>query len=488
LSLSLYPYQETGAKFLVTAGSALMADEMGVGKTVQSIEALRRTGATPALVVTRASVKATWARELERWAPELRVAVAPSGTVRALKVIEANDYDVLVVSWDAIRSLSKLAKFGSIKIATCSECDPNSTGKPASCEREHRALNMIEWKTVIADEAHRAKDPHAKQTRALWALGDQATRRYALTGTPIANSPVDLWSVMRFVSPDEYPAKTAWIDRYGLKVPNYFSGFDDVVGFRPDRREELDKFFLPRFIRRLKAQVQPDLPPKVYERRDVELKGKQKTAYNAMRKEMLAEVESGMLFAENALVQVGRLRQLAVAYGEMDGDDFRLSEPSSTLDELDNILEDLGDRQVVVFADSRQLLDLAEARFQKHGFTEYGALTGAYNEEQRNAALEQFREGQLGIMLVQASVGGEGVDGLQVADVAVFLERPWSAVLNAQCEDRLHRIGQNGSSVLYIDVVATDTIQERVFEVLREKAAKLEDLVQDEDRMRRWLK
>jgi SNF2 family DNA or RNA helicase len=249
----------------------------------------------------------------------------------------------------------------------------------------------------------------------------------------------------------------------------------------------LDRFLLPRLIRRLKAQVLPHLPPKVYERRDVELKGKQLTAYRAMQKEMLAAVEDGTLFAENPLVQVGRLRQLAVAYGEMQGDDFRMTEPSSTLDAFEDVMDDLGpSRQVVAFAESRQLLDLAEARLAKNGVT-YGALTGAYDEAQRAAFVDSFRSGDLRVMLVQASVGGEGVDGLQVADVGVFLERPWSAVLNAQCEDRLHRVGQEGESVLYVDLVVQDTVHERVFEVLGEKARKLEDLVRDEETMRRWL-
>lgn len=485
--LTLYPYQDVGVRFLQTAVSALMADEMGVGKSVQTIEMLRRTGALPALIVARSSVKATWEREFKKWAPELRVVVAPSGTAKATTAILKGEFDVLVVSWDAIRSLSRLARFGSVRVATCVNCDPTSTGKPTSCEREPRVLNDVEWKTVVADEAHRGKDPHAKQTRALWALGDAAERRIALTGTPIANSPEDLWSVMRFVSPQEYPAKTTWLDRYGLKVPNYFSGFDDVVGFRPDRREEFDTYFLPRFIRRLTAQVQPDLPASVYERRDVEMKGKQAAAYKAMKKEMLAEVDGGMLFAENALVQVGRLRQLAVSHGEMQGDDFVLTEPSAHLDEMENILDDLGpDRQVVVFADSRQLLDLAEERLKKSGI-EYGAITGRYNEDQRALFVDQFGQGKSRVMLVQESVGGEGIDGLQVADVGVFLERPWSSVLNKQCEGRLRRIGQEGDSILFIDVVATDTIQERVFEVLEQKAAKLEDLVKDEETMRRWL-
>lgn len=497
----LYPFQRAGVQFLHVAESALLADEMGTGKTIQTIAALEADRLYPALVVCPNTVKLNWEREFAKWAPARRVTVAESGTKAAEE--SATDVangiaDVLIINWEAIKNLSRLAPFGSIRLETCSNCDPNSRKRPAQCQREDKILNLVRWSAVVADEAHRAKDPKSLQTRALWAIGDKADHRFALTGTPIANSPEDLWSVMRFVAPNEYPSKWTWIERYAQTTPNIFSGGVEVIGLRDDRRAELDSFFLPRFRRMTKAQVLPDLPPKTYVRRDVALSGKQKKAYEQLEKEMLAQVDGGTLVAENALVAMLRLRQLASAYGEvvstvawegMNLDDqerlsevldtqVRLSEPSSKLDALEEVLDELGERQAVIFAESRQLIELTAARLDLRSDT-YGKIAGGVSPEDRENYLTQFRNGELQFMLVVVSAGGEGVDGLQVADVAIFLQRPWSAVMNRQAEDRLHRIGQNGQNVLYVDLVATDTVEERVFEALREKEKRLQNVVRD---------
>ncbi len=502
MTLELYPYQRAGVKFLRVAESALLADEMGTGKTVQTIATLEAEDLYPALIVCPNSVKAGWAREFSKWAPGRRVEVTSGGTPQAEAAAEevlAGASDVLVINWEAIKNLSKLVSFGSIRLESCSNCDPTSKRRPSLCQRENKVLNMIRWQAVVADEVHKAKDPTSAQTRALWAIGDKANRRFALTGTPIEQSPVELWSVMRFVSPEEYPSKWPWINRYAVTTPNIFSGGVDVVGLRPDRREEFDKFFLPRFLRRTKAQVLPDLPPKVYERRDVVLSSKQRKAYNQVRDEMLAQVAGGVLVADNSLTASLRLRQLASAYGEVVTsqnwkgvtiDDpathdlvdtqVRLTEPSTKLDVLEEVLDELGDRQSVIFADSRQLLVLASDRLEAlkvpHSF-----IAGGQSTEERQENIDAFRDGKTRVALVVTSAGGEGVDGLQVADVAIFLQRPWSSILNKQAEDRLHRIGQEGQSVTYIDLVAVDTIEEEMFEVLRRKEEKFQDIVRDEE-------
>lgn len=525
--LELYSYQEVGVRFLNIAGSALMADDMGTGKTVQGIRAIEDSDSYPALIVCPNTVKSVWAREFGRWTPHRKISVADNGSVAAQKAAQKvadGEAEVLIINWDALRNMSRLAGFGSNRLRGCVNCDPilakqaelwDNTpkddrerirpGNPNRCERCDKTLNQIPWKIVVADEAHRAKSPDAKQTRALWAVGDKAGRRVALTGTPISNSPEDLWSVMRFVSPDEWPVKWTWIDRYAVVVPNHFSNSMDVVGLREDRREELDKYFLPRFIRRTKAQVLPNLPPKTYERREVQLSAKQKKAYDALKKDMLAAVDGGHLVTTSVLTQALRLRQLASAYGELvsdveelsfddiDRSDFDkldaaliLSEPSSKLDALEEVLEELGDQQVVVFADSRQLIDLAHARLaDKYSCA---MLTGPIATKERATAVENFRQGYARIMLATTGAGGEGVDGMQAAHVAVFLQRPWSQVMNRQAEDRLHRIGQEAENVLYIDLVAVDTVEERVFESLIEKGERLEDLVRDKEALLRWLR
>lgn len=504
----LYPYQEAGVRFLRIAGAALLGDEMGTGKTVQTIRTLEADDLYPALIVAPNTVKSVWRREFAKWAPERVVRVAANGTASAVKDAQAvadGEADVLVVNWEATKNLSRLAGFGSIHLQGCVNCDPNSTKRPSQCERENKILNGIEWKVVVADEAHRAKSPQAKQTRALWALGDSVGRRYALTGTPLANSPEDLWAVMHFVAPDEYPAKWAWLERYAQLQYNPFSVKPDVVGLREDRREELDKFLMPRFLRRTKAMVLPDLPPKTYERRDVFLTGKQKKAYDSLRDVLIAEVEGGTMTVTSILTQALRLRQLAAAYGElmvdpkdmtqeMTFDDIgtefdaleghvKLSEPSSKLDVLEDVLDELGDKPVVVFADSRQLIDLAFARLVEK--MTVAKITGPVATKEREVAVENFQNGDVRVMLATVGAGGEGIT-LTAADTAIFLQRPWSQVLNKQAEDRLHRIGQESENVTYIDLVTVDTVEDRVFEALMEKGERLEELVRDREALLRW--
>lgn len=482
----LYQYQRVGTQFLRIAGSALLADEMGTGKTIQTIMALEADDAYPALVVCPNSVKAVWEREYARWAPGRTIAVAGNGTATAKKAVEqvANGLaDVLVVNWESLRSLSRLAPYGSIRLQGCKNCEPGSTRRPDLCQKEDKVLNLIRWGAVVADEAHRGKSPRADQTRALWAIGDRADRRIALTGTPIANSAADLWSVMRFVAPSEYPSKGAWIDRYALTEANFFSGGMDVLGLNPATRPELDRYFRPRFLRRTKAEVLPDLPPKVYQRRDVFLSGKQKKAYDQLSAGMIAEIEGGVILADNALTASLRLRQLASAYGTVKstvGPDWdkqvKLEEPSSKLDELEAVLAELGDRQVVVFAESSQLINLAYDRLLSAGMPGVATITGSTPQGTRDRNIEEFQAGDVRVLMLTVAAGGEGIT-LTAADTCIFLQRPWSAVLNAQAEDRLHRVGQEGQSVTYIDLVTAGTIEERVFEALAEKTRRLEDVV-----------
>lgn len=501
----LYPYQRAGVAFLQAADSALLADDMGTGKTAQAVHA----AVYPLLVACPNSVKSVWEAEFAKWAPEVRVVVAGSGTVAAHKAAQAiidGEADVLVVNWEALKNLSRLAEYGSIRLQSCSQCDPTSSRRPAQCEREPKILNTIEWAMVIADEAHRAKDPRSKQTRALWAVGDKAKRRIALTGTPVANTPDDIWPIMRFVAPKEYPARTRWIERYALTVPNPYSMGVDVIGLKPETRAEFDKFFLPRFIRRTKEQVLPDLPPKTYERRDVFLSGKQKKAYDAMRDGMIAALDEGTLAETNKMTAALRLRQLASAYGEMVvdpreavqaltfddvGRDFDrvdahmiLTEPSSKLDVLEEVLQELSGKQAVIFAESRQLIEMAFRRLNEKYVC--GMLAGPVNTSERAVAVQNFQAGNSQLILVTVGAGGEGIT-LTAADTAIFLQRPWSRVLNDQAEDRLHRIGQEAQNVLYIDLVAANTIEEKVFDALADKEANLQELVRDEDALRRWL-
>lgn len=496
--LELFPFQQVGASFMARAGQALNADEMGLGKTVQTITALKLLQAHgneifPVLIVAPNTIKRVWAREFEKWWPEMvnQIAIVSGGTVAgkmAVRKVLEGDAKILIMNYEMLPKLSRLEQYGSIALLGCSSCDPNSLRPPRDCHREPKILNEIPWHTVIADEAHRLISPKALWTRALWATSKKARYRFALTGTPIANHPGNLWGVMHFVSPDEYPRRSTWVNRYCLTVPNPYSGYVDIVGLKSETRSELDEYLLPRFLRRPKQAVLPDLPMKTYLQREVILMGKQKKAYDQFRRELVAAVNDGTIFTTNPLTETLRLRQLACSYAEALNDGqggMLMQEPSSKIDELMNILEDLGGRQAVVFAEYSQLVKLAGARLEKANIP-FVYVMGGIKDTQIDRNVQMFQNGERRVLLATLGSGSEGLT-LTAADTAIFLQRSWQEIANRQAEDRIHRIGQEAENVTIIDIIARDTVDEHMTKVLLGKRESMEIVCKDKETLLRWL-
>lgn len=472
----LYDYQRVGVHFMAAAGSALCGDEMGCGKCIETIGTLEILDAYPALIICPNSMKDTWANdEFAKWAPHRKTVIIGGSAVKRRKAIEqlANgEAEVGIINWESLRIHSRLSGYGSIRLE--------------DKDKEEKELNAVPFKAVVADEAHRAKDPKSKQTRALWWLGKQAPHRFALTGTPIANAPDDLWAVMHFIAPTEWPSKAQYIDRYALQSWNNF-GFMDAVGIRPEMKPELYSILDPRFIRRTKAQVLPDLPPKVYSKRYTEMPAKQKKAYEAIRKEMLAELDGGILTATNPLTKLTRLMQFASAYGELDPEgNLKLTDPSCKVDALMEIVEELGDHQAIFFAESRQLVEIAAARMLKAG-KNVGQITGAVDNQTRADNKNAFQAGQMQFLGITLGAGGEGLT-LTNASHVIFLQRSFSLVKNKQAEDRAHRPGQEHDSVQIIDLVTPMTVDEMPLAALTDKSEKAEEVCRDTERLAQWLK
>lgn len=487
----LYPFQRAGVLFLATAGQALCADDMGLGKTVQGIRTLEQIGddAYPALVICPNSKKFDWMAEYKGtelvggfnfFAPDRRVIVINGGAAARRKQIEAvknGEYDVGIINWEGIRLHTRLAGYGSIRLE--------------EGDKLPKELNEVGWKTIIADEAHKAKDPKSKQTRALWWLGDHATYRFGFTGTPVANSPEDMWALMRFVSPTEWPTKTKMIERYALQSWSMF-GFMEICGLKSETKDELFKILDPRFIRRTKAAVLPQLPPKIPVTRTVELGAKQRKAYEQIRKEMLAELEGGILLATNPLTKMTRLLQFASASGVIQDGNLVLTDPSCKVDALEEIVQELGEEQAIVFAESRQLIELAYKRLVRakpHGLgLSVGMVTGTISPTERSEAIAAFTGGKHRLMLMTLGAGAEGLS-FPGCSTAIFLQRSFNAVKNVQAEDRIYGIGRGveGKSSTIIDVVAKDTIESRVHQVRAEKAEMLEEFARDAETLKAWL-
>lgn len=520
----LYGFQDIGAKF-VMMGDTLLADEMGTGKTIQALTALRHlllrgVDIFPTLVICPNSTKTNWARETAVWFPEATPIVldgTPAVRRKAFQQWSTAKNPIFIINIEAVRLHSRLAPFGSVRIAKCRECDPKlgDEGLTTSrCESHTKELNQIPFKTVIFDEIHRAKEPKSKQTRAAWAVmhGKTVERRWGLTGTPLANHPGDLWTIMHAIAPYEYPTKSKFVDRYCLSAWNEHGGLD-IVGVNPETKKEFFKILDPRFRRMSKALVLDQLPPKVRQFRHVEMGTKQRKAYEEMEQKLITRLADGeILVAPNNLAAQTRLLQLSSSYATIDyvpnkltshsecmcvaanldvhrdgcPDALKvvvtLTEPSPKLDALEEVMDELGKKPLTACAVSRQLIMLAAARMEK-AKVPYGLIVGGMPQWERDLALKQFQNGELRILLYTIQAGGTGLT-MTRADTQVFLQRSWSMIENKQAEDRVHRIGSEiHESVNIIDLITRGTVEEKQILRLYEKLQRLEEITRDREQL-----
>lgn len=496
----LYPFQRVGREFLVTAEDALLGDEQGTGKTVQVLAALRQTDAYPAIVICPNSTKRNWEREAKIWLPEATPIVVHGSAKQkrdALKLVADTEKAIVIINIESMRMFSKLAHYSGVRNIKCTECDKYG-GNPnlksvASCETHMKELNWIPFKTCVLDEAHRVKDPQAKQTRAIWSVfhGKDVEYRWALTGTPLANHPGDVWSIMHALDKGGFPGRTAFIDRFALLSWNAF-GTMDVVGLRPDRREEFFKIFHPRFRRMQKAIVLPQLPPKVRTIRLVTMSPKQKKAYNELSKELVTKLDDGsLLIARNNLAAATRLLQLSSSYCEVergetpeDPSTWTVTPvaPSPKVDELIELIRENEGHSIAVAAEHKKLINLAVERLDKENIS-HVEITGDVDPDQRAVNLALFQEGKVQVILFTYKAGGVGLT-MSKADTLIRLQRSWSLVDNMQGEDRVHRIGSEvHNKINIIDLVTDDTVEVQQCLRLYQKSQRMEEIVQDREQL-----
>lgn len=493
--LRLYPYQESGVLFLTHVERAMLLDEMGTGKTIQTIRALMcayQTGGNPfpAIIVAPNNMTLTWKKEIDTWWPGLKVVVVKGSAMQRRKIIKEPAH-IYIINFESVRLHSRLKHFpGSPRLNRCEKCDKTASQAvaPAKCEMHPREFNEIKWKSVVVDEAHRMKNPQAKQTMAINALVTPSTSFvYCLTGTPIGNSPVDLWPALHLIDAEQFPSKTAYVDRYCLLSYNLFGGME-VVGLNPQTKDEFFRVVDPLTRRMPKAAVLKFLPEKVYSTRYVEMSAKQRTAYEQMDKNQIAILGTdyvGITVAANPLTELTRLTQFASAFAGVDEfGQVKLSAPSNKIDALLEILDESGDEPAVVFAQSRQLIELAAVALEKAGIT-YSMIVGGQSPDEREAAKTSFQDGGVRVVLCTIAAGGIGIT-LTRSQRAIFLQRSWSNIENKQAEDRVHRIGsQIHPHIDIIDIVSVGTIEENQRRVLAGKEEVLQEVVRDADTVAR---
>lgn len=398
--LDYLPFQRAGIAYALGRESTLFGDEMGLGKTIQAIGVLNATLPETVLVVCPASLKLNWRNELERWlVNERRIDIVNGGEVFPA------DPDVVVINYDVLT--------------------------------KHAAeLHTREWGIVIIDEAHYCKNPKAKRTKA--ALAISADRKLLLTGTPIPNRPVELQPLAGYLAPEKFGNFFKFAKRYCDAHQNNwgwdFSGSSNL----PDLQERLRSSIM---VRRLKADVLDDLPPK--QRQVIVLDGADYR--EELRLEALAEAALETTSPE-------------LRFEELSGARHRMA-----VAKVPAILEHVRDidHPVVIFAHHKDVVAALAAELDAV------TLTGDHTTEERQAAVESFQRGDVQYFIGTIGAAGVGITLTRSSHV-VFAELDWVPGNLSQSEDRCHRIGQH-DSVLVQHLVVDGSIDARQVELVVDK-------------------
>ena len=330
----------------------------------------------------------------------------------------------------------------------------------------------------ILDESTRVKNPKAVRTKAIMKSGAYSDYRRILSGTPVANGPFDVWAPINFLSP-EFWEKNRLSNFYVYKT--YFGNivkrksnlgheFDFVAGYR--NLHILHDMILSISSRVTKAEVLKDLPPKLYTTRYFEMSPEQEKIYRQIEDECMVMLEGKVLTMELALTRLLRLQQVTCGYlprpdaGPEDQPYITLPGKQMRLNTLLDITSDIT-TQGIIWARFTKDIDNICDMLNAEGNGGAVRYDGTQNEDQRKAALENFRSQKAQWFVGNASVGGEGLT-LTEAKVVIYYNNSFKFIERSQSEDRAHRIGQD-SAVSYIDLAAIGTVDEDIVRALIKK-------------------
>ncbi len=448
LAVELRPYQRDGFGWLATLWElglgGILADDMGLGKTLQALALVchareRDPGLGPFLVVAPTSVVSNWASEAARFAPDLSVASVSDTLAKSGRAIEElATADVVVTTYTLLRLDAD---------AYCS----------------------VEWAGVILDEAQFVKNHQAKTYRCVREL--RSPFKLALTGTPMENNLMELWSLLSITAPGLFPDPKRFGEQYARPI--------EREGDR-ERLARLRRRIRPLVKRRTKELVAADLPPKQEQTLLVDLHPRHRKLYDRRlqreRRKILGLLADFDRNRFTILQSITLLRQLSLHPGLTDEGSAGL--PCAKLDALVEQLEDVigGDHRALVFSQFTGFLALVRDRLDAESVG-YCYLDG--RTRQRKRVLDRFRTGDDPVFLISLKAGGVGLN-LTEADYCFLLDPWWNPATESQAIDRTHRIGQTRPVLVY-RLIARDTIEEKVVALARRKAELFRGVMDDGD-------
>jgi superfamily II DNA or RNA helicase len=447
LEATLRHYQQEGLDWLAFLHrhrlGGVLADDMGLGKTVQTLALFLHVHAARPdarfLVVAPTSVVENWAREAARFAPGLRVTTVRETAARRGRTLddEITSADVVVTSYALFRI-------------------------------EFDEYARHDWELLVLDEAQFVKNHQGKTYQCVRRL-DVATK-IAVTGTPLENTLMDLWSLLSITAPGLFPDPRRFNDTYRRPIES---------GDAPERLAVLQRRIAPLMRRRTKDAVLAELPPKTEQTVEVELGARHARIYatqlQRQRQKVLGLVGDVQHHRFEILKSLTVLRQLALDPGLVE--DAHDGVGSAKLDRL---LDDLAQvtaegHRALVFSQFTRYLARVRDRLDAAGIA-YSYLDG--RTRKRDAAISRFKDGDAPVFVISLKAGGFGLN-LTEADYCFILDPWWNPAAETQAVDRTHRIGQQNPVVVY-RYVSSGTIEEKVMELKARKAA-LFDRVMDTD-------
>ncbi len=446
----LRPYQKEGFNFLCNLTrlklGGILADDMGLGKTLQTLtwlawlqETTPKKDRRPSLVICPASVLYNWRREAEKFVPHLKVLVLQSGQARHNLRRQIPENDIVVTNYAILRrDLDELGKF--------------------------------DFRALVLDEAQFIKNPTAQVTVAVKEI--EADQRLALTGTPLENRLLDLWSIVDFIQPGYLGSQTSFNETYESKGegPEWEAG---------TLRRRLSAKLRPLMLRRLKRQVAQDLPDRIEERRDCELDDEQRKLYLAELRRSRDQVmktlqEKGVAKSKmHVLAALTRLRQIC-CHPRLVGSDSASGKTDTLFELLEPVLA--AGNKVLIFSQFVEMLKILEGICHESGIRTH-ILTGETKDRQEVVnAFQQDTEPCVFLLSLRAA--GTGLN-LTTASYVVLYDPWWNPAVEAQAIDRSHRIGQTRTVNAY-RLIAPGTVEEKIWELQQRKSQTIQDVLGEE--------
>ncbi len=440
----LRDYQMDGVKWLYTiykcGFGGILADEMGLGKSFQTIVFLRKviSSSDKVLIVVPTSLVYNWAEEFKKFGSDMHYAVFSGNKKIRLKELEDYDGNIYITSYGLLKE-------------------------------DYDFYNNLTFKVMIIDEAQAIKNPLTDISKTVKKIN--ASVKFALTGTPIENSVIELWNIFDFIMPGFLGNVTNFKQKYKMK--------DDLEEIN-DLLDNLRKQIKPFLLRRKKSDVAKELPDKIVNTIIIDMEEEQKKIYAA------AVLEANMLmdkaisnggFIKNKMIILSlltKLRQICITPAILFTD---YKKRSSKFEQLIKVVKEciLNGHKILLFTSFKTALELVKKEFAKEKISSY-TIAGDVSSKKRMELTKAFNNDDTNVFLIMLKSGGTGLN-LTSADVVIHLDLWWNPQAENQATDRTHRIGQK-NVVEVIKIVCKDTVEEKILNLQEKKMALSDKLIE----------